>query len=58
MLQSGLDSQRIFQDLVAEHGFTGKYWSVVRYVRRLTQARGFPFRLLGVENGLEVQGTN
>jgi transposase len=55
MLQSGLDSQRIFQDLVAEHGFTGKYWSVVRYVRRLTQAPSFPFRRLEVEPGAELQ---
>jgi len=55
MLQSGLDSQRIFQDLVAEHGFTGKYWSVARYVRRLTQAPSFPFRRLEVEPGSELQ---
>jgi hypothetical protein len=58
MVQSELDSQWILQDLVAEPGFTGKGWSVARYVRRMPQARCFPFRLLGVETGLEVQGTN
>jgi hypothetical protein len=34
-LQLELTAQRIFQDLVSEHGFTGKYSSMRRYVQRL-----------------------
>jgi len=34
-LEAGLTAQRIYQDLVVEHGFTGSYESVKRYVRRL-----------------------
>ncbi|QDU89041.1 hypothetical protein Pla175_24270 [Pirellulimonas nuda] len=33
-LEQGLAAQRIFQDLVAEHGFTGKYHSVRRFVAK------------------------
>ena len=35
-LLAGLSAQRLYQDLVAEHGFTGAYDAVKRYVRRLT----------------------
>ena len=31
----GLSAQRIYQDLVTEHGFAGSYYSVRRFVRRL-----------------------
>ena len=34
-LEQGLDSQRIYQDLVEEHGFEEKYWSVHRFVKSL-----------------------
>ncbi|MDD5557820.1 MAG: IS21 family transposase [bacterium] len=34
-LQAGLTAQRIYQDLVLEHGFTGSYEAVKRYVRHL-----------------------
>src|SRR5579859_5334773 len=34
-LLSGLSAQRIYQDLVAGHGFTGAYDAVKRFVRRL-----------------------
>jgi transposase len=34
-LQAGLSAQRIYQDLVLEHGFCGSYEAVKRYVRRL-----------------------
>src|SRR5436190_23965258 len=44
MLESGLSAQRIHQDLVAEHGFTGRYPSVRRFVRRLGVAPVLPFR--------------
>src|SRR4029079_5707380 len=30
-----LSARRIFQDLVAEHGFAGSYYSVRRFVRQL-----------------------
>src|SRR5512144_2631198 len=40
----GLTAQRIYQDLVADHGFIGTYYSVRRFVRRLEAARDLPFR--------------
>ena len=33
-LEEGLQAQRIYQNLVEEHGFCGSYWSVMRFVRR------------------------
>ena len=36
MLELGLSAQRIYQDLVAGHGFAGSYPSVSRYVAKLT----------------------
>src|SRR5437588_7112822 len=41
---AGLTAQRIFQDLVREHSFTGKYPSVRRFVTRLSPNRPLPFR--------------
>ncbi len=35
MLELGLSAQRIYQDLVADHGFCGSYPSVSRYVAKL-----------------------
>jgi transposase len=43
-LELGLSAQRIYQDLRAEHGFTGSYSSVKRYVRRLGETTPLPFR--------------
>ena len=43
-LQQGLSAQRIYQDLVDDHGFAGQYHSVRRYVAKLNQAQPFPFR--------------
>lgn len=54
-LKLGLSAQRIFQDLVAEHGFEGKYWSVRRYVARLSSATPLPYRRMEVEPGAEAQ---
>ena len=54
-LERGLSSQRIFQDLVEEHGYTGKYWSVYRYVNKLGQATPLPFRRMEVDPGSEMQ---
>ena len=54
-LKLGLSAQRIFQDLVADHGFGGKYWSVRRYVTRLERATPPPFRRMEVQPGVEAQ---
>jgi len=54
-LQAGLTAQRIYQDLVSDHGFTGKYPSVRRFVRRLDQGQPLPFRRLECAPGAEAQ---
>jgi transposase len=54
-LDEGLTAQRIHQDLVADHGFTGKYPSVRRFVARLRGSRPLPFRRLEVAPGQEAQ---
>ena len=35
-IEAGLTAQRIYQDLVSDHGVTSKYHSVRRYVAKLT----------------------
>jgi transposase len=54
-LATGLTAQRIFQDLVQEHGFTAKYHSVRRFVQRLDGGRPLPFRRMECAAGDEVQ---
>jgi transposase len=54
-LEQGLSGKRIWQDLVAEHGFTGQYHSVRRFVRRLGQGRALPFRRMECGPGEEAQ---
>jgi transposase len=54
-LDQGLSAQRIFQDLIGEHNFTGSYFSVRRFVRRLGQSSPLPFRRLECAPGEEVQ---
>jgi len=54
-VDQGLTAQRIHQDLCAEHGFTGKYSSVRRFVRGLTERTELPFRRMEVEPGYEMQ---
>jgi transposase len=54
-LAVGLTAQRIYQDLVGEHGFAGKYHSVRRFVRRLGQGQALPFRRLECAPGEEAQ---
>jgi transposase len=54
-LEQGLTAQRIWQDLVAEHGFTAQYHSVRRYVRKLGQAIRLPFRRMECAPGEEAQ---
>jgi transposase len=54
-LEQGLTAQRIFQDLRDEQGFTGKYSSVRRYVRRLSAHSELAFRRIEVDPGYEMQ---
>lgn len=54
-LAQGLTAQRIWQDLVATHGFTGGYDSVKRFVRRQRAAAPEPFRRLECLPGAEAQ---
>jgi transposase len=54
-LAAGLSAQRIWQDLVAEHGYTGGYDSVKRYVRRLASSPAAPFRRMECGPGEEAQ---
>jgi len=54
-LDQGLTAQRIYQDLCQEHGFTGSYSSVKRFVMRLGAATPLPFRRIEVEPGSEAQ---
>lgn len=54
-LDGELSAQRIYQDLVVKHQFTGSYQSVKRYVRRLDQIRPLPFRRMECAPGHEVQ---
>jgi hypothetical protein len=54
-LEAGLTAQRIYQDLVGDHGFVGKYHSVRRYVRQLGHAQPLPFRRMECAPGEEAQ---
>src|SRR5208337_1254397 len=54
-LGQGLHARRIYQDLVAEKGFAGSYWSVMRFVRRLGRTGELPFRRMECEPGEEAQ---
>ncbi len=54
-LEQQLTAQRIYQDLVAEHGYQGSYWAVNRYVQRLSQKGALPFRRIEVPAGAEAQ---
>ena len=51
----GLSAQRIYQDLVADHGFSGSYSSVKRYVRSVHEKTPLPFRRMEVNPGAEAQ---
>jgi transposase len=54
-LDKGLQSVRIHQDLVGEHGFTGSYSSVKRFVRSLKTVIPLPFRRIETGPGEEAQ---
>jgi len=54
--EKDLSAQRIYQDLVAEHGYTGSYYSVRRFVRHLEgDDRPLPFRRMECAPGDEAQ---
>ncbi len=54
-LDRGLSSQRIWQDLVSDHGFEGGYDSVKRFVRGLRSSGQLPFRRMECSPGEEAQ---
>lgn len=54
-LERGLTAQRIHQDLCLDHGFTGSYESVKRFVRRTAAVTPLPFRRLECAPGEEMQ---
>jgi len=54
-LEQELSAQRIYQDLVVEHGFSGSYYSVRRFVRRLSQSHPLPFRRIESAPGEQAQ---
>jgi transposase len=54
-LDLGLSAQRIYQDLVSEHGFASSYDSVKRFVRQQGHDRPLPFRRIERGPGEEAQ---
>jgi hypothetical protein len=54
-LERGLHAQRIWQDLVSEQGFQGRYWSVKRYLMRMKARQPLPFRRRETASGVEAQ---
>ena len=54
-VQAGLSAQRIYQDLICDHSFTGGYHSVQRFVRQLLQTQPVPFVRMEVAPGMEAQ---
>lgn len=54
-LDLGLSAQRIYQDLVGDHGYTGSYYSVRRLIKKLSGATPLPFRRMECEPAAEAQ---
>lgn len=54
-VEQGLSGQRIWQDLVSDHGFQGSYSSIKRYLRRLGSQTPLPFRRMECNPGFEGQ---
>jgi transposase len=54
-LEKGLDAQRVYQDLVRDHGFPGSYYSVRRYVRHLGNRLVDPVRRIELPPAEEMQ---
>ena len=53
-LKRGLQAQRIWQNLVSEQGFQGRYWSVKLSLMRLKARQPLPFRRRETASGLEA----
>jgi len=51
----GLSAQRIHQDLVADHAFTGRYNTVKSFVRALAAVTPLPFRRMESAPGEQMQ---
>ena len=54
-LAKGLTAQRIYQELVIEHGFSHKYHSVRRYIQKSGETSRLPFRRIERLAGEESQ---
>ena len=54
-LDQGLTAQRIYQDLVSDHGYAGSYYSVRRLIRKISGAAPTPFRRMECEPAAEAQ---
>ncbi len=54
-LKAGLETQRIYQDLTADHDYRGTYYSVRRLVARLCQGVPLPVRRMQCAPGVEGQ---
>jgi transposase len=54
-LRDELSAQRIYQDLVGDHSYTGSYYSVRRLVRKLEARSPLPFRRMECPPGFEAQ---
>jgi transposase len=54
-LERGLTARRIWQDLVADHGYADGYQTVQRFIRRLGQSTPLPFRRMESNPGEEAQ---
>jgi len=54
-LEQGLSAKRIHQDLRADHGFEGSYYSVRRFVKRLATKTPLPLRRIETAPGEEAQ---
>jgi transposase len=54
-LAQELSAQRIYQDLVGEHGYSGSYYSVRRFVGKLNPTMVWPVRRLECAPGEQAQ---
>ncbi len=54
-LEAGLTAQRIYQDISSDHGYAGSYYSVRRFIKKLSAAAPAPFRRMECEPGAEAQ---
>jgi transposase len=54
-LEQELSAQRIYQDLIAEQGYGGSYYSVRRFVQKLEARLPLPMRRMECPAGFEAQ---